>query len=266
MKPVTKITMFSLAMLASAHVNAALVTVEFGAFTGSWVNAVADTGSGQPMTIGNATDNPMLRWGLPSPSSGPQSGYDFASAASFDTTFDTDTGTSDDFQLGTFTHLNNVILSSGASLQSVDLQLSTTVSIDGGTPVDVQFVFNFTHNETSNSADPCANGEANGVGVNVNGCADIITVSTSQFTDVTTINGIQYTVNIQGFLVNGLFADRFETVEQSTNQAFIQANISALTEVPVPEPASVAILGTVLAGIAMIRRRKRQNQRQNLSS
>ncbi|MCM0147094.1 THxN family PEP-CTERM protein [Photobacterium galatheae] len=263
MKSFAKAVMSGLILLVSAHVSAAIVDVDFGDFTGSWVNAVAEPGQGQPVTSGNGTVNPTLRWGKPLyHHPGKQSGYQFESTAGFQTQFDTDTGTSDDFLLGEFTHLNNMILSSGARLKTVDLQLSTTVAIDGAAPIDVQFVFHFHHDETLNSAKHCANGEANGQGVNAHGCADIISVTTSDFSDVTEINGIQYTLNIQGFLVNGLFTDHFETMEKSTNSAIIRANISAMQiDTPVSEPSGLAIFGAFFIGGAVLRLKQKFQSR-----
>ncbi|QUJ68894.1 THxN family PEP-CTERM protein [Photobacterium sp. GJ3] len=258
MKRLVRTTLFSLSLIAAGNAYADIVTVQFGNFTGSWINASATAGAGQPVATGNGTSNPQLRWGTPPSANDPQSGYDFQSMPAMATSFDTDAGSSTDFSLGMFTHLNNpIFISDGfSSLQSVDLQLSTTVSIDGSSPIDVDFVFSFTHFETPNPADPCANGMPNGSGVNINGCADIITVTTAQFSDVIVIDNIAYTINIQGFLANGMYAESFQTIEQNTNFATIIANISATDiSVPVSEPASLAYLATSLLGFAAIRRR-----------
>ncbi|KDM91298.1 THxN family PEP-CTERM protein [Photobacterium galatheae] len=263
MNKLGKYTLFSLMLMAGANVSAAIVQVQFSNFTGAWVNTTATAGGGQPTTIGNGSDNPMLRWGIPFNNGGPQSGYDFKSTPAFATAFDTNSGTSPDFTLGMFTHLNNVISSDGASLLTTDLELNTTVSIDGGAPIDVQFVFHFTHNETDNGADPCANGQANGAGVNVNGCADIITVTTADFSDAITVNGIDYILNIQGFLANGMFATEFQTIEENTNFALIVANLTAReSDVPMPEPASMVYFVSFILALTAIRRRftRKQNQ------
>ncbi|MDO6708426.1 THxN family PEP-CTERM protein [Photobacterium sp. 1_MG-2023] len=259
MKRLIQSTLLGLSLIAAGNAYADIVTVQFGGFTGAWINPSATAGSGQPTTSGANTTNPLLRWGVPNVNgNGQQSGYDFASMPGFSTMLDTDAGTSTDFTLGMFTHRNNIINagSGWASLLSADLQLNTTVSIDGAPPIDVEFVFNFNHNETNNVADPCANGMANGSGVNINGCADIITVTTAQFSDVIVVDNIAYTINIQGFLANGMYAESFQTIEENTNFATIIANISATDiSVPVSEPASLAYLATSLLGFAAIRRR-----------
>lgn len=236
--------------------NAQAIPVNFGAFTAEWLNPVAKPGANQPVASAAGT-NPTIRWGSPATASG-QSGYNFDSESPFSTEFDTVMGMSDIFELGTFTHLNNPIYSSGSSLLSVDLKLSTTVQAGALPAENVDFLFSFTHEETPNSASPCAYGPAGQTGVNVNGCADRVTTNTNAFTDVFSISGVDYTVDIRGFTVGGNFVDGFLTKEKVNNQAIIIAKITAFEDInEVPEPAPFAILGAGLLGLGAVRRMKK---------
>lgn len=75
------------------------------------------------------------------------------------------------------THRNQPI--SGSTLDEVTLRSTLTLTPfsppDTGLPAaSLDFLIDFQ--ETPNGADPCANGGANGVGVNVNGCGDIFVI------------------------------------------------------------------------------------------
>lgn len=231
-------------------------TITFDPITASWINV-------NPATVsvsGNGTQSPSLRWGTPATWFGGQSGYDFV-AASPPVTITIPPSPSADFSLGEFTHINNPIV--GTSLTSATLQIDTGITVDSTSIGSRSFLFDFTHNETPNAANPCANGEPNGgTGVNQNGCADIITVSVSTLTDSFEVGGVDYTLNILGFQAtsgpnNGSFVAGFETVERATNTAVILSNADATANV-VPEPATLALLGGGVAGIGWIGRRRRK--------
>jgi hypothetical protein len=75
------------------------------------------------------------------------------------------------------THLNRVI--NDNSLDTVDIEstliLTPFMPPAPGLPSQV-LVFHVNFTETDNNDDPCANGQPNGSGVNVNGCADIFVI------------------------------------------------------------------------------------------
>ena len=123
------------------------------------------------------------------------------------------------------------------------------------------FSFNFVHNETPNADDPCANGQPNGSGVNVNGCADIITVSVSSGTESFSIGGVDYTLGVQGFLATsgpniGTLVTGFQTVEAATNTAQIVTIADKTENVLVPEPGILALLAGGLLGLGLALRRR----------
>ncbi|HEU0157116.1 MAG TPA: THxN family PEP-CTERM protein [Stellaceae bacterium] len=254
----------AIALAALTAAPAAAHTVDFSNIVGTWQNAVPP---GVVTITGPGTADPKARWGIPDPSPGPQSGYNFDAAAGIVTAM-VPPSPSDDFTLGTFTHVNEPI-ASGTSITGIQLAVTMDVSIDGNGQGSRTFLFDFTHDETPNGDTPCPYGgndpskpgggpAPNGVGVNDNGCADRVTVNVDTATSTFMIGGDTYTVNIEGFKVGSDFATDFLTEEQNMDSAQLQANVTlASTVIPgAPEPASLAVLGVGLAGLGILRRRK----------
>jgi hypothetical protein len=215
---------------------------------GTFSDPTVGPGTGTlPTTGGAGTATPTVRWGT---TTGQQSGYDFiATGAPIETTVPPTP--SADFALGDFKHLNFVI--SPPFLTGVVLTLTAEILIDGNSQGTRNFVFNVQHTETPNSPDPCQFGGANGQGININGCADRVRITTSNTTEVFEVDGQKLTVNIKGFQVGGNFTNQFFTIEDQVNDAILIANVSVL---PVPAPMSLALFATGLLGLAAAGRRK----------
>ena len=180
----------------------------------------------------------LIEWGDPATNDGP-SGYQFTNAT---TPFPVTIGT--EFNLGTFTHFNFPVFP--PSLESAELTVSSTIQIDGVSQM-ISSVFDFTHFETTNNLNPCPDGGANGSGVNVNGCADRVTIAlNSGASQSFTVGGVEYFVDITGFLFGGEFATEFWTTEEAENEATLRGVVRAAS---VPEPGTLALLGLGLLGL-----------------
>ena len=259
--------------MASKHLSLlalAVTTVIAGiaqASTVSLSNISAEWYEPSPLTAGGTlayTDNPSaapeVRWGDPASGSG-KSGYDFAVAAQ-PITFNVPPSPSPNQVLGTFTHVNFPIYA-GTSIDSIKLSITADVSIDSIFQNNVTFNYGFDHWETDNGARPCANGGTNGVGVNVNGCADRVIANWLSESEDFLIGSDIYTLNVIGFSLDSNGTNPFTsfwTKEGGENGAYLVGNVAlrkGLEPDPsVPEPGTLALLGLGLIAWTATRRMK----------
>lgn len=207
--------------------QAAFIEVEN--LTASWGSIVADPISGTITTAGNGTGTASMSWGV-GVGGGPQSGYVFQTVANpFSGNVPPNTG---NFLLGTFTHNNFPIFA--PSLASAVLTLTADIKVDGVSQGSLDFLYDFTHDETPNT----------GGG---NCCDDIVTIAFNDLSDSFLVDGVMYTMNI----VDG--SSNFSTVEGQANSFSIAANITASA---VPNAATIALFGMGLLAFGAVGRRK----------
>lgn len=243
--------------LMSSAAMAGVVT--FSGISASWSNIQGGTN----VNYDPAGVTTAAYWGN-STGSG-QSGYEYAAVgSSFSETLPP--SPSNDFILGTFTHFNNPI-SSGTSITGIRLSITANVDVDGIGQGAKTFVYDFAHWETTNSSDPCANGEANDQGVNIEGCADRVKVNFNSLSNSFLIGGDLYSLEMRGFLfgdlATGTPATEFWTIEEASNEAFLRGRVTLRSEIgpdpqeEISEPGALGLLGLGLAALGLRLRRRR---------
>ncbi len=178
------------------------------------------------------------------------------------------------------THRNQPI--SGTTLKTVDIVSALTLtpfSPAGAALPSANIIFKIHFAETPNTpaSGTCADGGANNVGVNINGCADIYVTDTTSlnfpfFYDIDGVGGLpekQYFISFFESTsgLNPLPAAACSAVgvaapclgfrtPESTNTTVRFASLITTAPVSIPEPATSALLGIGLLGGLLARRRR----------
>lgn len=179
------------------------------------------------------------------------------------------------------THHNNPISAATLLTSQIDSSLSLWVPPKSGTadvgPSTLTFTIFFA--ETTNGANPCADGTANGQGVNINGCSDIFALNQAQaFNQQFTFDsgdGVDETYFVSIFPIVGQGLGSFSLLSpQACAAAGADANCIgfqtieaqnttirfgfAITAEPIsiPEPGSLALVGLSLGLFGLLRRRR----------
>lgn len=256
-----------LCLVTSVSAQAAMITewsfVNSAGFI-NWVGAGVTPNGG---TLYNGVDTwySQLAWGTPVDQNGQQSSFEVISpvAGSIFTNGAAANGT-------TLIHNNFPVYDNGnlQSAQLLDMLLLTPLNPVGPALEAPTLVFDIKFFETTNNLNPCPDGNANGVGANINGCGDIFAIeSPLDLVQSFQLDDFKYTITI-GILGGSILTDNtcsavgyasgcygFVTTENFSNT--IQPFFSiAATQVPrVPAPATLALFAGFLL---LVRRRKQQ--------
>ena len=247
------------AFAAAAAITLGCVGTSFAATIGvSSVGGIwTSTDPANPPGLAGIGTN-SVSWGKPVDRK--KSGYSFVGAAAGE--IDTDR----DFDLGTFTH-NNFVIKPGTSIKGAGLGVVVNLVI-GNVAQAVNAAFTFDHFETQNTPKRgalCANGGANGSGVNAGGCADRVKIlDNSASKESFIVDGFEYILEITGFIRNGAFFTDFWTEENKANSAILRARFTLVgpaggggggdpAPLPVPSPVPLPAAGwMVLTGLAAL--------------
>lgn len=244
------------AALLASPAAAITGTLTINPITATWSN-VAITNTATLQYLNNGSADAGIRWGDPATANG-KSGYQFkASATPLNASFVVD-GTGGAFTLGEFTHINRPIYA--PSITGARLTINYGVTVGANNIGNYNAVFDFLHDETTNSLSPCPYGGANGQGVNINGCADRVTLNfNSGESQFFSINGVDYSLFISDFVSNNASVNTFTTLEDNVNKAQLRGRILASTVIGtggVPEPESWAMMLLGFGAIGIMARRR----------
>jgi len=219
-------------------------TISLDAVVGVWSNTTGGT---------NVTENTVsagynrVLWGIPATSAG-RSGLGFQGATAPSISL------MSPFLIGNLQHYNRPI-ELGTAASSTQLNLGVSLSIDGNPVSEGPFNFQFLIDETRNSA-PCAYPSTPG-----NPCADQITFTNLTTSSAFSIGGVDYVLELLGFSNDGgaTLASNFISQENANNIIGLYGKLTARepdNPQPIPEPASMVMIGAGLAGLGLIRRRR----------
>ncbi|MDX9835606.1 MAG: THxN family PEP-CTERM protein [Desulfobulbus sp.] len=231
MKKVLSVAVLGL-FLASASVVQA-VPIELTKIDGDWKNP-SPAGKATIVNSGSTGGTSTASWG----NGDNVSSYVFVSN---NTPLNVEAD-GDLFSIGTFTH-NNFPIDMGSSINAIDL----LITIQAFDLIDLSATFNYSHNETPNTGGDLAN-------------RDIVTITNPILNADFEYGGNKYYFNLFGFSQDdGLTVSNvFKTYENQANAANLYAKVTSepLAPAPIPEPSTMFLVGTGLAGVAALSRRR----------
>jgi hypothetical protein len=221
------------ALLASVGAGQA-ATVTVSSVTGVWSDVDPNVATGVGTT--------SIRWGQ-STGSG-QSGYDFVSNVPPPQVL----GNGDQFNLATFTHINQPITGNAIEKAWLDVTINFTADFLVGPQVaNQQFIF--LHNETPNAC------------IGLNCSDDIVKAFLNVGQSNVYVDGLNiYTFGITGFEVGNVLFTQFNSKEGFSNSAILRASFDAVENFPseTPIPGAVWLFASGAAGLGALLRRRRK--------
>lgn len=232
-----KIYWFILLLLIFSGTTAHALTI--GSASGTWANPLTDgvtsfVGySSASVGYGSGVENQVL-WG--------RSTGSYHSALGFTGTGEQSFGLGEDFEIGQLRHLNFPTYV-GSGISGVDLLLSLSFIDPAGFGGDRDFrftIYNTPNTETGSPTD------------------DFVYFPAFSAQQTYNVGGIAYTLELLGFGPDSLnLITELGTPERGLNSTKLWGRVTAVPNgAPVPEPATMLLLGSGLLGLAMARKRR----------
>jgi len=214
--------------------DVAIATSFHGTTVGSWGNVDSQTSDRVAVHNYDAWSAAILRWGLPVNNFANQFIFNGIGGAG-GSKWIAETG--DPFKIGDFSYRNERTMFS-STVNGVDLSIALNLSSPAGSDVDT-FLFDFylpIENTPNTTGDALLD-------------ADIVTITNASSPVYFNYLGTDYTLEVLGFSTDGgnNIITNFTNPEGSVTRAAVYGHISETA--PVPEPATIFLLGVGLAGI-----------------
>lgn len=226
--------------------------------SGTWQDPTPD--GVHNLNIDNAVDGSetQISWGIPT-ESGEQSS--FTAEWSGPQEIEIVPGETSTFEVGVFTHDNNIIKFTDWDLRaisSVELNVTMELLIDSE-EYSFNQTFTFLFDETLNYPDgECTYGGFADDALNPDGCRDrVVFVENENVSEVLIVNGMAYSIEITGFMVEDDLVSFFLTEENKANQAKIVGRL-VVEDIPqTPLPAAGWLLIAGFGALAAVSRKRR---------
>ena len=202
---------------------AALILVPFaGAVTVSSSGSWSGAGPGTPHCLWYSPDGTQVRYGDNNAQSPCPSDHNLQSGFGFVGVSGVNVPDNSDFVVGTFTHFNRPVYSGSSPMNYVDLNVQ--IQFDSGPTETFTYRMNLVETPNTGTCSSCPTWGYPDFTCETP-CPDLVTIDMSIQDRIITVNGVDYTLQMVGFIPSGTVVDHFITQERKENVAQLVAKL-----------------------------------------